>query len=355
LCRCSRRLAELQPELRFHAVFDLDPAGIRIARLLEERAGVPLESTGMTPELFARARKRLPLNRWDEAQLEHYAGDAAALEPLRAAIAAAGAKVEQETIQQPLCKTRRQKKRVGGGSFEGPTVRPRGGVRAAMDIAAEDHRPTPDAATEGGTIRVWRIPFSTNVERVALALAHKGLEVAWVDVDPDDRSAVRALSGQSLVPVLEHGTRVVCDSTTILEYLEERYPHPPLYPTEEARRAEARLLIDWFNRVWKRPPNELEAELASERPDAARVQALVDQLESSRDLFESLLADRTYLLGDRFSAVDCAFFPFLKYGAIYDPADDEPFHRILIEHLRLDGSYPRLEAWIRRVDEQPRA
>jgi hypothetical protein len=95
-----RRLAELQPELRFHAFFDLDPAGIRIARLLEDRAGVPLESTGMTPELFARARKRLPLNRWDEAQLERYAGDAAALEPLRAAIAAAGAKVEQETIQR---------------------------------------------------------------------------------------------------------------------------------------------------------------------------------------------------------------------------------------------------------------
>jgi glutathione S-transferase len=224
-----------------------------------------------------------------------------------------------------------------------------------MDTAAESHRPPPNAATETGSIRVWRIPFSTNVERVALALAHKRLEVVWVDVDPDDRSAVRELSGQALVPVLEHDGRVVFDSTAILEYLEERHPHPPLYPTAEARRAEARLLIDWFNRVWKRPPNELEAELANQRPDAARVRALVDQLESSRGLFESLLADRRYLLGDRFTAVDCAFFPFLKYGAIYDPADDEPFHRILIEHLRLDGSYPRLEAWIHRVDEHPRA
>ena len=97
-----RRLAELQPDARFHAVFDLDPAGIRIARLLEERSGVTLAPTGMTPELFARARKRLPLNRWDEAQLKRYAGDAAALEPLRAAIAAAGGKVEQETIQRRL-------------------------------------------------------------------------------------------------------------------------------------------------------------------------------------------------------------------------------------------------------------
>ena len=61
---------------------------------------MPLESTGMTPELCARTR--LPLNRCDEAQLERYAGDAAALELLRAAIAAAGAKVEQETIQRRL-------------------------------------------------------------------------------------------------------------------------------------------------------------------------------------------------------------------------------------------------------------
>ncbi len=81
-----RRLAELQADVRFHAVFDLDPAGIRIARLLEERSGVSLAPTGMTPELFARARKRLPLNRWDAAQLERYNGDAAALEPLRTAI-----------------------------------------------------------------------------------------------------------------------------------------------------------------------------------------------------------------------------------------------------------------------------
>ena len=44
----------------------------------------------------------------------------------------------------------------------------------------------------GIALRVYRIPFSTNVERVALAAGHKGLEVEWVDVDPHDRSAVEA-------------------------------------------------------------------------------------------------------------------------------------------------------------------
>ena len=46
-------------------------------------------------------------------------------------------------------------------------------------------------AEELDLIRVYRIPFSTNVERVALAAGHKGMEVDWVDVDPDDRSRSR--------------------------------------------------------------------------------------------------------------------------------------------------------------------
>jgi glutathione S-transferase len=192
-------------------------------------------------------------------------------------------------------------------------------------------------------IRVWRIPFSTNVERVALALAHKGLEADWVDVDPSDRAPVEAVSGQPLVPVLEEDGRVVADSTAILEYLEERHPEPPLYPRDEARGAEARLLVDWFNRVWKGPPNELDELLAMQDRDQGRMQALAAELEHSRDVFESLLAGRDYLLGDEPGAVDFAVFPFLKYGLIeLPPDDDERFHRILSDHLRLDGRYPRL-------------
>jgi glutathione S-transferase len=205
-------------------------------------------------------------------------------------------------------------------------------------------------------IRVWRIPFSTNVERVALALAHKGLEVDWVDVDPADRGPVVVVSGQPLVPVLEEKGRIVADSTAILEYLEEHHPEPPLYPRDEARRAEARLLVDWFNRVWKGPPNELDELLDTPERDEARVQTLTAELEGSRELFESLHADRDYLLGDEPGVLDFAVFPFLKYGLFgMPPDDDEQFHRILSDHLRLDGGYPRLAAWISRVDELPRA
>ena len=59
-------------------------------------------------------------------------------------------------------------------------------------------------------------------------------------------------------------------------------------------------------------------------------------------------------MGREFSAADVCAFPFLKYAVLHDPADQELFHRILVEHQQLDGRYPRLEAWIRRVDERPR-
>jgi glutathione S-transferase len=203
-------------------------------------------------------------------------------------------------------------------------------------------------------LRVYRIPFSTNVERVSLALAHKGLDVEWEDVDPRDRSRVEQISGQPLVPVLADDGRVLADSTAIIRYLEQLQPQPALFPRDEARRAELDVFLDWFNRVWKRPPNELEAERAKPEPNQTRVQELGRELSGSLELFEQMLAGRDYLFGD-FSAADCAAFPFLKYGLIYDEADTEEFHLILREHLAVGGRYPRVEAWILRVDAHPRA
>jgi glutathione S-transferase len=203
-------------------------------------------------------------------------------------------------------------------------------------------------------MRIWRIPFSTNVERVALALGHKGLAAEWVDVDPADRGEVERLSGQPLVPVLELDGRVLVDSTAIIEELERVRPNPPLYPAEAARRAEVEIFVDWFNRVWKRPPNELEAELGKANPDQATVERLGAEIAGALERFEALLDGRDYLFG-QFGVADCIAFPFLKYAVLHDPADEELFHRILVEHQRLEGGYPRLAAWIHRVDERPRA
>lgn len=59
-------------------------------------------------------------------------------------------------------------------------------------------------------------------------------------------------------------------------------------------------------------------------------------------------------MGDTFSAADCAAYPFLKYAAWRDPADDELFHRVLDGYQQLGDDHPRLAAWIARVDERPR-
>ncbi len=203
-------------------------------------------------------------------------------------------------------------------------------------------------------LRCYRVPYSTNVERVALAFGHKGLDVEWVDVDPSDRTEVDRVSGQSLVPVLVDGDRVVTDSTEILRHLEQLSPEPPLFPVEPARRAELEVFLDWFNRVWKRPPNEIEAQRGKPQPDEELIDALGRELTDGLDLFEHLLEGREYLYGE-FSAADCAAFPFLKYALDRDAADDESFHAILREFLQLGEDHRRLARWIERVDARPRA
>ncbi|HEX6654231.1 MAG TPA: glutathione S-transferase family protein [Thermoleophilaceae bacterium] len=203
-------------------------------------------------------------------------------------------------------------------------------------------------------LRLFRAPFSTNVERVALALAHKGLEVESVVISYEDRSPVVEASGQGLVPVLVDGDVVVPDSVAILRYLEEKWPDPPLFPREAARRAELDVFLDWFNEVWKVAPNAIEAELERDDPDRARVKELGARMHDSLALFEGLLDGRDHLFGENLSAADCAAFPFLKYAKRRDPEDNEPFHRILADNLQLDGGYPLLSAWIDRVNERPR-
>lgn len=191
---------------------------------------------------------------------------------------------------------------------------------------------------------------------MALALAHKGVDVTWVEVDPGDRAPLRALSGQDLVPVLETPDAVICDSTVILRWLEQEAPEPALWPAGAAERAVTDIAIAWFNDVWKRAPNAIDEELSRPHPDPARVAAWSAEMQETLPWFEALLAGRDFLLGDALGAFDVVCFPFLKYRTVEpDAGDVEPFHWILHEHLREGGPFPRLEAWIARIDALPRA
>ena len=201
-------------------------------------------------------------------------------------------------------------------------------------------------------ITLYRAPFSTNVQRVAIALALKGLGVESVVISYEDRSPVVAVSGQGLVPVIVDDGEVVADSVRILRHLEERYPEPPLFPAEAVRRAEVDLFLEWFNEVWKVAPNAMEVELEKPSPDEARVAELSGRMRATLPLFEGLLDGRDHLFGE-LSAADLVAYPFLKYGLSREAADDELFHRLLAEHLKLDSKYPRLRAWIARIGGLP--
>jgi maleylpyruvate isomerase len=203
-------------------------------------------------------------------------------------------------------------------------------------------------------LHLYAIPYSTNVERVALALGHKGLAADVIMSDPADRSAIREASGQDLVPALDDDGFVVVDSSRIIEHLERRFPDPALFPAEPARRAEVRVFVEWFDRVWKGPPNAIDAELGKSNPDHVRIAALEHELRATLDVFEAMLDGRDYLMSDSLTAADCAAFPFLKYGLWIEPSDDERFHHILAQNLALDGDHPRLDAWVRRVSAHPR-
>jgi glutathione S-transferase len=203
-------------------------------------------------------------------------------------------------------------------------------------------------------LHLYAIPYSTNVERVALALGHKGLAADVIMSDPTDRSRIREASGQDLVPALDDDGFVVVDSSRIIEHLERRFPDPPLFPAEPARRAEMRVFVEWFDRVWKGPPNAIDAELGKPTPDHVRIAALEHELRSTLDVFEAMLDGRDHLMSDSLTAADCAAFPFLKYGLWIEPSDDERFHHILAQNLALDGDHPRLDAWVRRVSAHPR-
>ena len=157
------------------------------------------------------------------------------------------------------------------------------------------------------------------------------------------------MSGQRLVPVLVDGDEVVYDSPAIIDWLEQRAPEPPLYPADRARRAEVRIFVDWFNNVWKRPPNLIAVE-----DDVSRIAELNASMRRSIALFEGLLEGRDYLFGE-FGAADVIAFPFLKYAVFgLPPGDDERFHEILVEHQPLAAASP-LRAWAARVDAHPRS
>jgi len=88
--------------------------------------------------------------------------------------------------------------------------------------------------------------------RVRIALAEKGIEYETVEIDLDDRPRwIYEKNPLGRVPILEEDTFVLAESAVIDEYLEERYPDPPLWPADPADRALGRMLVFRFDELSK--------------------------------------------------------------------------------------------------------
>lgn len=198
-------------------------------------------------------------------------------------------------------------------------------------------------------MRVWRIPYSTNCERVALAAGRAGVQLDWVDVDVVDRSVVRGVSGQKRVPVAEVDGEVVVGSLAIVRLID-----PTLWPAAPAARAEADVFLEWLERVWMHPLGVVFSRILGADVDDARIVRAAARLDEHQDRFEALLDGRDYLLGDALTIADVAAYPFLKYATDRTPGDDYAIHEEMRRLLSVEGR-PRLAAWIERLAPLPRA
>ena len=165
--------------------------------------------------------------------------------------------------------------------------------------------------------------------RVRIVLVEKGLEYETVIVDLDDRPAwIYEKNPLGKVPVLEQDAFVLPESAVIMEYLEERYPEPPLWPSDPAERARGRLLVDRFDDL-SRPYYALR------RGDETAAGKLHEQLGG----LDALLAGQPFLTGHEFGLADAAYLPWILRARSSLGIDLEP--------------HSELSLWVVRASERP--
>jgi len=144
--------------------------------------------------------------------------------------------------------------------------------------------------------------------RVRMVLAEKGIAVQVFDINPEQGSGKLAeINPHGSLPTLIDRDLLLYEPGVIMEYLEERYPHPPLLPVYPVARANSRLLMHRIQSDW--------CVLADRILDRCSGESICNQLR--RDLLKSLLdvsplfAEKPYFLSEEPSLVDCCLLPLL--------------------------------------------
>lgn len=179
-------------------------------------------------------------------------------------------------------------------------------------------------------------PDCVDSHRVRIVLAEKDITVDVLNVNPDNKPEDLAeLNPYNTTPTLIDRDLVLYDARIIMEYLDERFPHPPLMPVDPVNRAHSRLALfriekDWFSLV-------TDIEEGDEETAAQARKILRESVLSAADVF----AVKPYFLSDEFSLVDCTIAPVLwrlpKYGIDVPESIGKPILRYMDRVFSRDG------------------
>ena len=173
---------------------------------------------------------------------------------------------------------------------------------------ANEVTPSANALTQRSSIGLYSDAASADSHRVRLVLAEKGLSVEVVEVEPNGPQPedLAALNPYAETPTLVDRDLSLYDARVICEYLDERFPHPPLMPIDPVSRAKAKLVISRIERDWYDLLMVLERQDKRGRTAARR--ELAESLTASTDVFGS---GTQYFLSDEITMMDCVLAPLL--------------------------------------------
>ena len=144
--------------------------------------------------------------------------------------------------------------------------------------------------------------------RVRIVLAEKGVAVETIDVDLDNKPEdLAALNPYNTLPTLVDRDLVLYEADIMMEYLDERFPHPPLFPVYPVARAQSRL---WIFRIQKDWCSLVDSILVGSGT-SSQVEKKRKELRESLISIAPIFGEKPFFMSDEFTIVDCCVTPIL--------------------------------------------
>lgn len=160
-------------------------------------------------------------------------------------------------------------------------------------------------ANKRSIMTLYSGPLDIYSHRVRIVLAEKGVSVDVINADSTEKlEDLHELNPYGSVPTLVDRELVLYDANIIMEYLDERFPHPPLMPVYPVARAKTRLMIYRIDREWGDLVRKIE-----KKGDLS--QAAAKELRNYLIKLTPVFNSSPYFLNDEFSLVDCCIAPIL--------------------------------------------